>query len=249
MTSRARLPWLVPVGPCALLALSLVIVLATGGSAVIERWPTILTLCAVTLAYRIWWHLTTAPRGVRIAAFVINLVLTLALIWLHPLFGVYAFAGYLDAVVLFHGPGLAPALIAVASLNALAQSGGPDAVMRQPLIFAFLLPVNGVLANAMVNIDKRRQETLTRLQRTLQELEDARKINDLLQHQLIRQAREAGAQAERQRLAREIHDTVAQGLIALLRQIEAATEAPSLVEARHLLDKADHRVAFQRGLM
>ncbi|TMR30812.1 sensor histidine kinase [Nonomuraea zeae] len=43
-----------------------------------------------------------------------------------------------------------------------------------------------------------------------------------LQAQLLTQAREAGVLAERQRLAREIHDTIAQGLTAILTQLEAA---------------------------
>src|SRR5690606_24206166 len=43
-----------------------------------------------------------------------------------------------------------------------------------------------------------------------------------LHAQLVVQARESGAQDERQRLAREIHDTLAQGLAGIITQLQAA---------------------------
>jgi signal transduction histidine kinase len=59
--------------------------------------------------------------------------------------------------------------------------------------------------------------------------------NRRLQAQLIVQAREAGALDERGRLAREIHDTLAQGLTGIITQLEAARQAgdrsPHVAEA------------------
>ena len=43
-----------------------------------------------------------------------------------------------------------------------------------------------------------------------------------LRDQVVAQAREAGMTEERSRLSREIHDTVAQGLVAIITQLEAA---------------------------
>src|SRR5690606_26356553 len=54
-----------------------------------------------------------------------------------------------------------------------------------------------------------------------------------LQEELLRRAREAGAGEERTRLAREIHDTVAQGLVGVIRQLEAVPVA-GLDEAARL---------------
>ncbi len=48
--------------------------------------------------------------------------------------------------------------------------------------------------------------------------------NTGLQAQLLTQAREAGAGDERQRMAREIHDTIAQGLTGIVTQLEAAQQ-------------------------
>jgi signal transduction histidine kinase len=65
--------------------------------------------------------------------------------------------------------------------------------------------------------DKRRQ-MVTDLEAALQE-------NAGLHVQLLTQAREAGVLDERQRLAREIHDTLAQGLTGIVTQLEAAEQA------------------------
>ena len=50
------------------------------------------------------------------------------------------------------------------------------------------------------------------------------------------QAREAGVLDERQRMAREIHDTIAQGLTGIVTQLEAAEQARDRPEAwqRHV---------------
>src|SRR5262249_53290237 len=56
-------------------------------------------------------------------------------------------------------------------------------------------------------------------------LEAALEENAGLHAQLLTQAREAGMLDERQRLAREIHDTLAQGLAGIITQLEAAEQA------------------------
>jgi signal transduction histidine kinase len=57
------------------------------------------------------------------------------------------------------------------------------------------------------------------------DLEAALEENAGLHLQLLTQAREAGVLDERQRLAREIHDTPAQGLAGIITQLEAAEQA------------------------
>ena len=51
--------------------------------------------------------------------------------------------------------------------------------------------------------------------------------NEDLHRQLIAQAREAGVAEERRRMAREIHDTLAQGLTGIVTQLQAAEQAAS----------------------
>src|SRR4029079_11343796 len=61
--------------------------------------------------------------------------------------------------------------------------------------------------------------------RALARLETALTENAGLHRQLLAQAREAGVLDERQRMAREIHDTIAQGLTGIITQLEAAEQA------------------------
>ncbi len=57
-----------------------------------------------------------------------------------------------------------------------------------------------------------------RLQATIAE-------NEALHQKLLVQAREAGILEERRRMAREIHDTLAQGLTGIVTQLQAAEQA------------------------
>lgn len=59
-------------------------------------------------------------------------------------------------------------------------------------------------------------------QQLVEELERALEENAGLHVQLLTQAREAGVLDERQRMASEIHDTLAQGLTGIITQLEAA---------------------------
>ncbi|MET7419093.1 sensor histidine kinase [Dactylosporangium sp. NPDC005555] len=56
-----------------------------------------------------------------------------------------------------------------------------------------------------------------------------------LQARLLADARTDGVREERQRLAREIHDTLAQGLVAIVTQVEAAEEEADPSRVRHRL--------------
>jgi signal transduction histidine kinase len=80
--------------------------------------------------------------------------------------------------------------------------------------------------------DRQRRELLARLEAAMQE-------NAGLHAQLLTQAREAGALDERQRMAREIHDTLAQGLTGIITQLEATERASRRPEQwRRHLDQA-----------
>jgi signal transduction histidine kinase len=74
-------------------------------------------------------------------------------------------------------------------------------------------------------LDERRRTALAELSTANQRLEATLSENAGLQQQLLTQAREAGVQDERQRMAREIHDTLAQGLTGIITQLQAAEPA------------------------
>lgn len=77
-----------------------------------------------------------------------------------------------------------------------------------------------------------RQEMVAKLEATLEE-------NAGLHAQLLTQAREAGVLDERHRMAREIHDTLGQGLTGIVTQIQAAQRVWEVPEAaRPHVDRA-----------
>lgn len=126
------------------------------------------------------------------------------------------------------------ALASTAGLTALVgwHAGiwqrGAEAVLSL-LATTALAWVIALSINAVVKESERRQETLEALAQTRAELAAT--------------ARHAGVLEERQRLAREIHDTVAQGLTSVITQLEAAEQA--------LDDRPDearrHLVSARRG--
>lgn len=91
----------------------------------------------------------------------------------------------------------------------------------------------GVVFSGKVDEQNRlRAEMVRKLQNALEE-------NAGLHAQLLTQAREAGVLDERQRMAREIHDTLAQGLTGIITQIQATQQnwqSPDI--ARNHLDHA-----------
>lgn len=91
------------------------------------------------------------------------------------------------------------------------------------LIFSFLVAVLiasavGLSTRAISDQSEQRMVMIGRLQELAEE-------NAELQARLLTQAREAGVLAERQRMAREIHDTIAQSLTGILTQLEAGDGA------------------------
>jgi signal transduction histidine kinase len=66
----------------------------------------------------------------------------------------------------------------------------------------------------------------------LAQLQAAMDENAGLHAQLLAQAREAGVLEERQRMAREIHDTIAQGLTGIVTQLEAAEQSRDRADDR-----------------
>jgi signal transduction histidine kinase len=69
-------------------------------------------------------------------------------------------------------------------------------------------------------------------------LEETMAENAGLHAQLLSQAREAGVLEERQRMAREIHDTLAQGLIGIITQLEAVQQAAPGAARERRIDNA-----------
>lgn len=204
--------------PYALLAVSL---LATAAAPVWgpARWGMgpVLALGALAAVHR-WWGDRRAGSVGWLAG---QLVLITALVVLAPFACIYAFSGYFDVQRILRAPARTPTMVAVAAVVAFGQVGGVVGVRDVPWLYGVLLLVNAGLAPLMGHLAQQREDDILRREEAVLALEAEQRRTASLQQQLLDQARDAGILDERARLSREIHDTVAQGLIAIITQLEA----------------------------
>ncbi|MEV4144368.1 sensor histidine kinase [Amycolatopsis sp. NPDC049691] len=141
----------------------------------------------------------------------------------YVIFMIYAFL----AAMRLRPTWLAFTALAVTSLliNTLGNGGPVHALRERPGVWITIIVVQtaaigggGLLSAAVARQNEERR-------RMLDELAAAQAENEGLQRQLLSQAREAGILDERQRLAQEIHDTLAQGFTGIITQLEAAALA------------------------
>ena len=129
---------------------------------------------------------------------------------------------------------------------AMAQDGGFHRPTASTVVIWLLLAcVDEGLVGFFVMLGVRtaeqnqaRKGIIAELAEANQRLEEIMAQNTGLQAQLLTQAREAGAGDERQRMAREIHDTLAQGLTGIITQLEAAQQTASDAERERRIDNA-----------
>ena len=175
--------------------------------------------------------------------------LAAVLVAVNPWFGLYAFVGYLD-VRLLPKRWVPVGLCATALVMAASQMGGfPAANAASIAAYAVIAAVNASLAvtfgyatNRVVEQNAERGDMISELHETNRQLEAALAENTGLHAQLLAQARQAGVLDERQRLAGEIHDTLAQGLIGIVTQLEAAEQS------RHTADESQRHIDQARAL-
>jgi signal transduction histidine kinase len=117
--------------------------------------------------------------------------------------------------------------------------------VSQVVIWVGLACVDVVLVGLFVLLGAKSEEQnqarktmIAELAQANQRLEEMMAENTGLQAQLLTQAREAGAGDERQRMAREIHDTLAQGLTGIITQLEAAQQTGSEPERERRIGNA-----------
>lgn len=240
--NRSRLAWkedhlriwdlLQLVAPWLLLTTSTVIyfawVLPTSGEGFWPEGASVLGLVAVSVLWVLLGHtlplrrrtLRPVPAGIY---FVGLLALCVALMTCSDIFLVFTIAGFFHAYLLRPWPlGVLGVLATSVVLNGATMRMWTDATPDVLAEFIVIVVVQtaaigvGILLTARSEPEERKREQLVeRLEATLHE-------NAGLHAQLVAQARESGAQDERQRLAGEIHDTLAQGLAGIITQLQAA---------------------------
>ena len=164
----------------------------------------------VLIALR-WRYWEASPPRFAVSMIVAGALWLPLLVW-HPAFEWTIFAAYGVACC----PWLRRSIPAVAGLSALLlladQLDGGSGVTASSFAFVVVVGVLVVLAHATMGAIARESE---RRRQVILELEATRA-------QLAASEREAGSLAERERLARDIHDALAQGFSSIVMLLEAA---------------------------
>jgi len=163
-----------------------------------------------------------------------------------PWFAFFTWFGFLHAMRYLTGAWRWVACAAVAIFFGMAQAGGfHRPTVSTVAIWVLLACVDVVLVGAFTALGVKSEEQnqarkgmIAELAEANQRLEEMMAENTGLQAQLLIQAREAGAGDERQRMAREIHDTLAQGLTGIITQLEAAQQTASDAERERRIGNA-----------
>ena len=231
---RTRL--VVSVVPYVLLALLVAFTTAskwsTPGSLLID-----LALCGLAATWMLWMitlHPAWRSRPRLMAVFLAGLLpIMMVLVMRDPWFGFFSPAGYIYAFSLLPWPWELAGVAAVAVIAGTAQASGiSKTTVFGMAAYAAVLLVNVVPLCGMSWLGRRsdehsdqREQALSDVSEANRRLEAALAENAGLHQQLLTQAREAGVVDERQRMAREIHDTLAQGLTGIITQLQAVEQA------------------------
>src|SRR3954466_12913587 len=191
-----------------------------------------LTTVAIAAAAAAWIYVmyTRLPRPkkeqrLRTLVFFVGLLVFASLLLLRqPVFFIFMISGFFYASMLRPLP---LAVVGVAATSILVNSligGLPTTSEGWTFYLTLVIIQTGVLGGGVI-VGERVSEQNEERRQALARLEAATAENAGLHAQLMTQAREAGVLDERARMAREIHDTIAQGLIGIVTQLEAADQA------------------------
>lgn len=233
--------------PYLLLGIAVVISLLQWDS---QFRPRVSLLLAVVAAAWTWWFMTRHPSWMEsrprlmVLFYLGFLGLAAGMIADAPWYAVYAWIGFIHSFECLRGRWRFLGMAACAMLMASAQLGGFAKIATVGVAtWAAIVLINFVVAGGFTYFGSlsseqnvKRKRALAELEQTNAQLQEALTENAGLHAQLVTQAREAGARDERERLAAEIHDTLAQGFTGIITQLQAAEQC------------AANRVLWQRHL-
>ena len=178
----------------------------------------------VLLLYTSRWPQWQQSTGLMLVYFAGVLVFGWLLEAQSAFFIAFVIVAFLQAFIILP-PGLA--VIGAAATSCVVYLAPSGSGWRDPstwpfLIFIVALQTAAVSGGSLFGV--RTMEEQAKRKQMVADLEAALKENAGLHTQLVAQAREAGVLDERQRMAGEIHDTLAQGLIGIITQLEAAEQ-------------------------
>jgi signal transduction histidine kinase len=199
--------------------------------------PAVLGLSFAAAVWLLWFH-TLHPewhQNHSLMAFYYAGLMLLAggLVSIAPWYGFFAFVGYMQAFQYLNGRWRYVGVAATAMVAAVSYLGGISNIYAEDMwwvwvslgvIITLLAGAFSYFAEMADRRNDKQKQALAELHEANVKLEAALEENAGLHAQLLVQAREAGVLDERQRMAREIHDTLAQGLAGILTQLQAAEQ-------------------------
>ncbi|RSM49065.1 sensor histidine kinase [Amycolatopsis balhimycina DSM 5908] len=176
------------------------------------------------------WHENRPLMGLYYTGLI---ALAFGLVALAPWYGFFSFIGYPQAFRYLKGRWRYVGVAATAMVASLSYLGGWDNIEQAGLWWGW--PLLGVLITLLAGVfsyfaevaerrNGKQKLALAELHEANVKLEAALAENAGLHARLLVQARQAGVLDERQRMARELHDTLAQGLAGILTQLQAAEQ-------------------------
>ncbi|HEX6360366.1 sensor histidine kinase [Actinophytocola sp.] len=231
--------------PYALLGISLLITLLQIFWIIPVNVPGVVGLTIAAALWVLWFttlHPEWQPGGWKMGVYYAGLwVFAALLVTLSPWYGFFAFNGYIQAFLVLRGHWRFVGVLAFTFVTAASWIGGPVNINAETwwvylLLVFFNMLLSGVFTYFGDMTEQRNQkqkQALVELESANAKLEAALEENAGLHAQLLVQAREAGVMDERQRMAGEIHDTLAQGLAGILTQLQAAEQTDDEPEKWH----------------
>ena len=185
----------------------------------------------------VYFGYTRAPKpraahpARMIPYFIGLLVIATALASREYIFFLFLITGFFHASVLRPWPVVFAGVFATSVLVNTVIGGFPTNT-EWWTIYVAIIVIQTVVIGGGVLLGERIAEQSEHRRLMVTRLEAALEENAGLHAQLLTQAREAGVLDERGRMAREIHDTIAQGLTGIVTQLEAAEQARDRPEDR-----------------
>jgi signal transduction histidine kinase len=159
-----------------------------------------------------------------------------------PWFGLFTYLLFPYAARFLTGIWRWAAFIAASVVFGIAQVGGLHPLDRARVVNWLLVICLDVAITGTLSVRVEQRMTRARMRAEVAEANEREAAtmaeNAGLQAQLLTQAREAGVLEERQRMAREIHDTLAQGLTGIVTQLEAAQRTSDDAEHQRRIGNA-----------
>jgi signal transduction histidine kinase len=226
-------------------AVPYLLLLLPAAFALLREWrPEVPALALFAVAWH-WLMVTarpgwTARRPVAVLYLVVLLAVIAALVRIDSVFTVTCLVAFIQAFALLPGwQAYCGVAVTIGTLIAARPAFGrtPADLLGSFVVGVLVASTVGLIIQTISEQNDQRRVMIAELRKTGAELAALAEENAHLQAQLLTRAREAGMLGERQRLAREMHDTVAQGLTGILTQLEAAdAELGDAPDVRSRLD-------------